>query len=81
MGIQLKRMASMANSRPMEGRAILIADPMNGVRKEPATVTMRAIFFEELGFIPMMIKQPLQSIIFYIFRRKQENHAAVEEAI
>ena len=34
----------MKNSRPMDGRAILIEDPMKGVRKDAAVVTSRVTF-------------------------------------
>ena len=34
----------MENSRPMDGRAILMEDPMKGVRKDAAVVTSRVTF-------------------------------------
>jgi len=34
VGTQLSETASMANSFPIEGRAILMEDPIKGVRKE-----------------------------------------------
>jgi len=39
---QLKRKAFMANSFPMDGRAILTDALMKGVRKEPTVATKRA---------------------------------------
>jgi len=39
--------ASMPNSFPMEGRAILIEDPIKGMRKEGNVVIRRTVFFPE----------------------------------
>jgi hypothetical protein len=45
---QLKEMASIENSALMAGRAILIDDPMNGVRKEVITAITKITFLLEL---------------------------------
>jgi len=46
---QLKRTASMANSFPREGRAMLIDELMKGVKKEPTVATRRADLLVSMG--------------------------------
>ncbi len=42
VGIQLNKIASAANSEPIDGRAILIADAIKGVKNEANVATSRA---------------------------------------
>jgi hypothetical protein len=44
MGTQLNRTAVMPNSFPMEGRAILIEEPMKGTKKEGRVVANKTAF-------------------------------------
>jgi hypothetical protein len=39
---QLNRIASIENSFPIEGRAMLTEEPIKGIRKAPSVVTRRA---------------------------------------
>ena len=41
---QPNKTASISNSFPMDGRAIMTEDPMKGIRAEPSVVTRRAGF-------------------------------------
>jgi hypothetical protein len=41
---QPNKTASISNSFPMDGRAIMTEDPMKGTRAEPSVVTRRADF-------------------------------------
>jgi hypothetical protein len=47
------RTALMENSRPMEGRAILMEDPMKGVRKDAVVVTNSMTFLFTSTAFPM----------------------------
>jgi hypothetical protein len=42
VGIQLNKIASAPNSKPIEGRAILIADAIKGVKNEANVATSKA---------------------------------------
>ena len=45
MAIQLSIMALQLNAVPIVGRATLMDDPINGVRKEARDATSKAAFF------------------------------------
>jgi len=49
VGTQLSETASMANSFPIAGRAILIEDPIKGVRKEAMVATSNTTFLLTLN--------------------------------
>lgn len=52
VAIQLRVMALMENSLPMEGRATLMEAPVNGVRNAVTTEIIRAVFLNlELSII------------------------------
>ena len=41
---QPNKTASIINSFPMDGRAIITEDPMKGIKKEPSVIARRADF-------------------------------------
>jgi hypothetical protein len=51
VGTQLKRMASIAKSRPIDGRAMFTEVPAKGVKNEAAVVATRAVRLLIGGFI------------------------------
>jgi hypothetical protein len=70
--IQLRRMASMANSLPMEGRAIVTEDPMKGVRKDPEAVIRRVeVLFTDLCISFIVADLGGESLEFPDRRRKE----------
>ena len=60
---QLNKIASMANSFAIEGRAILMEEPIKGARKELNVTTSNTAFLLILVFIRLSVT----AIIHYLF--------------
>ncbi len=66
MATQLNKTASIANSLPIEGSAILTEEPINGVRKEAIAATSNAEFFMS----SVIFTRPLSQLLYVKYLMK-----------